>query len=161
MAFIICYASDGSVLANETPSVAATISDGTEVELCRAFADKAAKSKTARQRSELLKLKADIEAQLATLDQKTKGLEAWISKRDAIRTAVASNLVKMYTNVEPEIAAQQLQKLDVATTSELLQRLSAKQSGEIITAMDVTFASNVLKVMLKDAAKIAAKKDTP
>jgi flagellar motility protein MotE (MotC chaperone) len=159
--FISCYAPDAWVLANETADVAIAKSDDSDVELCRSFADKAAESKTARQRNELLKLKVDIEAQLATLDQKTKSLEAWIGKRDAIRTAVSSSLVKMYTNVEPEIAAQQLQKLDAKTTAELLQRLSAKQSGEIITAMDATFASSVLKIMLIDASKMATKKETP
>ena len=147
--------------ASEIAATAVTSGDDTAIELCRTFADKAAESKTAHQRSELLKLKEEIEAQLLKLDEKTKNLESWIDKREAIQASVSSSLVKMYTNVEPEIAAQQLQKLDVMTSSALLQRLNAKQSGEIVTAMDVVFASKVLKVMLTDAAKIATNKEAP
>lgn len=132
--------------------VAASV-DAEAEDFCKTFADKAAESKVARQRKELLDIKAKIDEQLLSLSQKTIQLETWVARRSEIRNAVSANLVKMYSNVESEIAAQQLQKLSTEMASEVLQRLNPKLSGEIVSAMDVNFASKVVKVMMADAAK--------
>ena len=129
-------------------------------DLCEAFADKAAEAKLARHRAELLSVKSDVEQQLVKLAEKTKELETWLAKRDQIRKTVSEGLVKMYANVESEVAAQQLQKLNPQLASEVLLRLSPKLSGEIVTAMEVEFASKVVKTMLADAAKVKSKSET-
>jgi flagellar motility protein MotE (MotC chaperone) len=119
-------------------------------DLCEAFADKAAEAKLARQRKELLEVRTNIEKQLLVLEEKTKQLESWVTKRNEIRESVSTNLVKMYSNVESETAAQQLQKLNPQSAAQILQKLKPKQSGEIVTAMDVEFASKVMKIMMAD-----------
>jgi flagellar motility protein MotE (MotC chaperone) len=124
-----------------------------EVDYCRAFASKAAEARAARQQQRLLEMKTQIEAQLKTLALKTSELEALVEKREKTRAAVTANLVKIYKNVEPETAASQLQKLDIDLVSELLQQLGAKESGEILAAMDVKFASSLVQTMLRAAAK--------
>lgn len=154
-----CMATTSS--AEDVFAAAMATNQESATDYCTAFADKAAESKTVRQRKELLELKGKIEEQLLTLDEKTKSLEVWIEKRKSIRDAVSTNLVKIYANVEAEIAAQQIQKLDVSVASELLRRLSSKQSGEILSAMDVAFASVVVKEMLSDASEMASNKEIP
>jgi flagellar motility protein MotE (MotC chaperone) len=131
------------------------------VDFCRAFANKAAEARLARQSRQLADVKAKIEEQLLVLEQKTTALGQWIEKRDRIRAAVSDGLVKMYANVEPDVAAQQLRKLDVETAAEVLQRLNPKVSGEILSAMDVNFAGRILQLMAKDAGKLAQMKDVP
>jgi flagellar motility protein MotE (MotC chaperone) len=131
------------------------------IDLCRSFAKKAAETKLARQNKELLLMKTKIEEQLLVLDQKTRILDQWVSKRDNIRATVSDRLVNIYSNVEPEIAAQQLQKLDAEMASEVLQRLNPKTSGEIVSAMDVTFASKLVKLMSMDAGKPMQKAEQP
>jgi flagellar motility protein MotE (MotC chaperone) len=131
------------------------------IDLCRSFADKVAESRAMRHKKELLQLKADIEQQLSALELKTKYLNELASKRDEMRAAVSASLVKIYSNVEPEAAAKQLEKLNVDMISEVLQRLSPKISGEIITAMDVKLASKVVQVMLMKSARADAKAAAP
>jgi flagellar motility protein MotE (MotC chaperone) len=131
--------------ASAVPSVAE--------DLCEAFADKAAEAKLARQRKELLEVRTTIEKQLLVLEEKTKQLESWVTKRNELRESVSTSLVKMYSNVESEIAAQQLQKLNPQSAAQILQKLKPKQSGEIVTAMDVDFASKVMKIMMADVPK--------
>jgi flagellar motility protein MotE (MotC chaperone) len=130
-------------------------------DLCQSFANKAAESKLLRNKQELLELKSKIEEQLVKLEEKTKQLQDLTAKRDEYRAAVSASLVKIYTNVEPEIAAQQLEKLSVEMASEVLQRLSPKISGEIVTAMDVKLASRIVKLMLANSAKLNEKTEKP
>jgi flagellar motility protein MotE (MotC chaperone) len=157
IAFI--YISSGSQSEEPTLPVASMAPSAAE-DLCEAFADKAAEAKLARQRKELLEVKATIEKQLVVLDEKTKQLESWVTKRNEIRESVSTSLVKMYSNVESETAAQQLQKLNPQSAAEILQRLKPKQSGEIVTAMDVDFASKVMKIMMADVPKQKEKMET-
>jgi flagellar motility protein MotE (MotC chaperone) len=135
------------VIVDVRPSQASAKPD-----FCRAFANRAAQTKLQNQKNELLQLKSQIEEQLLTLNQKTRELENLVAQRDAHQKAVSNSLVKIYSNVEPEIAAQQLEKLGVEMASEVLQRLNPKISGEIVTAMDVKLASRVVKVMLTKAS---------
>jgi flagellar motility protein MotE (MotC chaperone) len=144
----------------EVAPSAKTMASAPVEDFCEAFADKAAEAKLARQRKELLDVKAEIEQQLSELNEKTKLLEALVAKRNELRDSVSENLIKMYANVEPEIAAQQLQKLSPQIAAELLQRLSPKQAGEIATVMEVDFASRVMKTMMANAAKQKQKTDT-
>jgi flagellar motility protein MotE (MotC chaperone) len=127
------------------------------IDLCRSFADKAAESRFFRHKQELLELKASIETKLAVLQEKTTHLEDLVARRAEVRAAVSAGLVKMYSNVEPEVAARQLEKLNVDTVSEVLQRLNPKISGEIITAMDAKLARKVVQVMLMNSASVNAK----
>jgi flagellar motility protein MotE (MotC chaperone) len=151
----------GPCVAEESTAVQFQKPRDEAIDLCRSFAKKAAETKLARQNNELLLIKSKIEEQLLVLDQKTKLLDQWVSKRDTIRAAVSDRLVKIYSNVEPEIAAQQLQKLDAEMASEVLQRLNPKTSGEIVSAMDVTFASKLVKLMSMDAGKPMQKAEQP
>jgi flagellar motility protein MotE (MotC chaperone) len=159
--FLSCACWATTSAAEDVVATAVPTNQESATDYCTAFADKAAESKTVRQRKELVELKGKIEEQLLTLDEKTKSLEVWIEKRESIREAVSMSLVKMYANVEAEIAAQQIQKLDASVASELLRRLSSKQSGEILSSMDVAFASVVVSEMLSDAAKMASNKGIP
>jgi flagellar motility protein MotE (MotC chaperone) len=157
-AFTVMSINNGMSEEKTLPS-AATVWEESE-DLCRTFANKAAEAKIARQKKELLDIKSTIDDQLVVLSQKTAQLEAWLKKREEIRSAVSVSLVKMYANVEAEIAAQQLQKLSIEMTSEVLQRLSPKQSGEIIASMDAVFASKIVKNLMTNAAKKTEKTET-
>ena len=130
-------------------------------DFCQSFGDKAAESKLLRHKQELIELKSKIEEQLSNLEARTKQLQDLTTKREEYRAAVSESLVKIYTNVEPEVAAQQLEKLSIEMASEVLQRLNPKISGEIVTAMDVKLASRVVKLMLANAAATEKKTDTP
>ena len=156
--FLLLLSSLGN--AEEVPPSAKTTGAAPVEDFCEAFADKAAEAKLARQRKELLDVKAGIEQQLSELNEKTKKLEALVAKRNELRDSVSASMIKMYANVEPEIAAQQLQKLNPQIAAELLQRLSPKRAGEISTAMEVDFASKVMKTMMANAVRQKQKTET-
>jgi flagellar motility protein MotE (MotC chaperone) len=124
-----------------------------EIDYCRAFASKAREVRFARQQQQLNDLKADIETQLVALNTKTEELKAWVERRDKIKASVSEKLVKVYTNIEAEIAAAQLQKLDVELVSALLQQLNPKAAGEIMSAMEAAFASKLTQSMLVSSLK--------
>jgi flagellar motility protein MotE (MotC chaperone) len=157
--FSVCMPQPSSAEAEPLVSNAAVTQN--ETDFCRAFSDKAAEAKLQRHKKGLLDLEAKINEQLLVLDQKTKQLKELTAKREEYRSAVSSSIVKIYSNVEPEVAAQQLEKLSVEMASEVLQRLNPKISGEIVTAMDVKLASKIVKLMLANAAKANEKAEKP
>lgn len=131
------------------------------IDYCRAFADKAREARFANQERQLDTLKSDIEAQLVELDARTKELRGWVEKRERIKATISENLVRLYTNVEPETAAAQLQKLDVSQVSALLQQLNPKIAGEIMSVMEPDFASKLTQSMLANARKPKKEIDQP
>jgi flagellar motility protein MotE (MotC chaperone) len=142
------------LVAALTPPVARAEAPGaTDINLCRAFASQAAEARHARQKQQLQDTRLAIEDRLKLLSSRTAELQQWVERRDKERERVSSNLVKIYKNVEPDTAARQLQRLDVILVAELLQKLGAKESGEILAAMDTTFASRIAQAMLLTAHK--------
>lgn len=124
-----------------------------EMDYCRAFASKAREVRFAHQQQQLNELKTGIETKLLELNTKTEELKAWVERRNKIKASVSESLVKVYTNIEAETAAAQLQKLDVELVSGLLQQLNPKAAGEIMSAMEPAFASKLTQSMLVIALK--------
>jgi flagellar motility protein MotE (MotC chaperone) len=150
----ICLHGSASLSLAETATPAPA---DAEMDYCRAFASKAREARFARQQQQLNELKTGIETQLLELNAKTEELKAWVERRDNIKANVSEKLVKLYSNIEAETAAAQLQKLDVELVSALLQHLNPKAAGEIMSAMETAFASKLTQSMLLSSLK--AKKD--
>ncbi len=150
-----------AALAEGIPDATRDTGSEANVDFCRVFGNRAADAKYARQINELAKIKSGIEEQLLVLGQNTRMLEELLQERTRIRDSVSSSLIKIYSNVDAEVAAQQLQKLNTETASEILRRLNPKISGEIISAMDTKFASLLAASMVRDAGKLSKKAENP
>lgn len=120
---------------------------------CREFASNAAEARTQHQREELEKLQAAVNTQMTDLQAKTAELKEWVQRREEIQDRASKNLTKIYSVMEPDAAARQMEKMDPETVSAILRSLNAKSSSEILAAMDVDKASRVIKTMAEDAAR--------
>ncbi|MCA0432965.1 MAG: hypothetical protein LCH46_06845 [Proteobacteria bacterium] len=116
-------------------------------DFCSSFVDAAAEVRAANQKKQLDTIRADIEQKLAELTEKTQTLQTLIAERDAARAKVSESLLKIYSTVESEAAAQQMAKLDPNTAAELLIRLAPKKSGEILSIMEPAKAARLVALM--------------
>lgn len=123
--------------------------DGTSIatDYCRSFASQAAELRAKGQREELEKLRLAIEEKLHALKERTESLEGLIKKRNDMIELASGELLKIYSRMEAEPAAKQLEKIDVATAASVLRRLKPKLAGEILAAMEITRASQLVQVI--------------
>jgi flagellar motility protein MotE (MotC chaperone) len=138
--------------ADEQPVIGEDVRDSANLDLCKAFGNRAAGARLARQKQELAALKDSIEQNAAVLAEKIEKLQTLVEKREQDRASVSVSLTKIYSNVEPDLAAKQLEKLSTEQVAELLQRLDPKVSGEILNAMDIKFAGKIARLMMLNSS---------
>lgn len=114
---------------------------------CSSFVDAAAELRLTRQNAALANVRKEVDEKLLELGSKTEILKNLIDERKAMQSRVGDQLLKIYTSVEPEAAAQQLSKLQPGTAAELLTRLTPKRSGEILSLMDARIAASLVALM--------------
>ncbi len=120
---------------------------------CRNFVDQASAARTARLKQEIESAKAEVDKKLAELETQTALLQQWVEKRDKIRNEITAELIKIYSGIEPDAAARQLEKLDIASASEILRRLNAKRAGEILSIMEAGHAASIEAALAQNIDK--------
>lgn len=92
----------------------------------------------ARQQQDLLLLREQMDQRLKDLQSAEDKMKDMLQQaKDAEETKVKS-LVMMYANMKPKMAAQALENMDERTAVRILQGLTPKQSGEILTYTNPT-----------------------
>lgn len=114
---------------------------------CTTTIDKAAESRTAWQQETLQKLRNDVDAKIAELEQKRAELEEWIKRREDIIKSANRDLVDIYAKMDPEAAAAQLGEADIQTAVSILSQLTPRAAGSILGIMEPKRAAVLVKAM--------------
>lgn len=114
---------------------------------CSSFADVASERRLMWIREDLKKEREKIEARIEELKKHSETLKTLIETRKAMQEKVKDSLLKLYLEVEPEAAAQQLAKLEPGTAAEILVRMNPKRSGEILSLMDPKKAASLVALL--------------
>jgi len=114
---------------------------------CSSFVDSAAERRLSEMNEALKRTRAEVDARLEELKAKSEELKLLIDTRKAMQDKVADSLLKIYLQVEPEAAAQQLSKLEPSTAAEILVKMNPKRSGEILSLMDVKKAASLVALL--------------
>lgn len=121
-------------------------------EYCTSVSDLAAERRAARQASALKDLQTKVEGRINELDQHTQALTELIQKREALRTLAEKELVDIYSGVEAEAAAAQMERLDLQLASSVLRQLKPRQASAILNVMKPELAAQLVRLIAVDAA---------
>ncbi len=124
------------------------------VDYCENFASKAGELRFHLQMEELEKLNTEIDNKLQALKERTEALQDVIKRRDDMINLASGELLKIYSRMEVEPAARQLEKIDTATAASVLRRLKPQLAGEILAAMDVKRSSQLVQFIATQDSKI-------
>lgn len=122
-------------------------------EYCTSISDLAAERRAARQASALKELQAKVESRIDELEQHTRGLAEVIQKREALRALAEKELVDIYSGVEAEAAAAQLERLDLPLASSVLRQLKPRQASAILNVMKPDLAAQLVRLIAVDASQ--------
>jgi flagellar motility protein MotE (MotC chaperone) len=118
-----------------------------ERDYCVNFSEAAAEARVARQQAELSALRDAVAEKISELNLRTAILKQWVERREALLNAAGDELVKIYGTLEPDVAAQQIVRLDVRVATSILRKLKPAAAGAILNAMEPKRAALLAKVI--------------
>ncbi|NJM28834.1 MAG: hypothetical protein HC855_00675 [Rhizobiales bacterium] len=138
-------ASSQSLLAEEQPREPSRGSISQDY--CENFSNIVADLRVQRQKEELLKLEEEVDAKLKEVLARTEDLKEMIRKRDEMLELASNELLKIYSRMDPESAARQLEKIETGTAAAILRRLKPQLASEILATMEVKRASLLVQII--------------
>jgi flagellar motility protein MotE (MotC chaperone) len=139
----------GGPAATETPPAEATaVDNATEVEkFCTGIADAARDRRYALQAMELRKLQEDVDKRIKLLDDKRAEYESWMKRREEFLAKAEDNVVKIYSAMKPDAAAERLAVLDAKLAAGILMKIETRKAGVILNEMDSKAAAALTSIM--------------
>ena len=145
-ALAVLVTASGSA-ATETPTAAAA-ADATEIErFCSNIADAARDRRYALQAQELQTLQQEVDKRIAQLEEKRAEYESWLKRREEFLAQAEDNVVKIYSGMRPDAAAERLAEIDVELAAGILMKLDARKAGVILNEMERKAAAVLTGVM--------------
>ncbi len=97
-------------------------------------------------------VKAEIEAKLDELKKATAELQKWLERREEFKTKATDNLVTVYTQMDPEAAAQRLTLVGEPTAAAIIMKLPPKNASAVLGEMQPEMAGKITAFMAGAAA---------
>jgi flagellar motility protein MotE (MotC chaperone) len=139
---------------NVTPGQAAVLApaagaeSGDEIQrFCGNIADAARDRRYALQAKELEKLQAEIDARMKALDAKRAEYETWMKKREAFLEQAQDGVVKIYSGMKPDAAAERLAELKPDLAAGILMKIEPRKAGVILNEMKSKEAAVLTTIM--------------
>ena len=147
-------AAEVAVAANQVQMAAAEPA-GTEVErFCSNIADAARDRRYALQADELARLQGELDKRIAALAEKRAEYESWLKRREDFLAQAEGNLVKIYSGMRPDAAAERLAEIDVELAAGILMKLETRKASVILNERDSKAAAVLTGVMASAARRI-------
>jgi len=154
---IIEQLDEPGLLAPEEPFVdeAATgtvrakpLESGTDVErFCSNIADAARDRRYALQKDELQVLQQEIDKRIAALEEKRAEYESWLKRREDFLAKAKDDVVKIYSGMKPDAAAERLAEMDAVLAASILMQIEPRKAGVILNEMERKAAAMLTGVM--------------
>jgi len=126
----------------------------TEVQrFCSNIADAARDRRYALQAKELDKLKAEVDERIKALEAKRLEYELWLKRRDDFLAKAEDNVVKIYSKMKPDAAAERLSEVRVELAAGIIMKLDPRQASTILNEMDRKAAATITGVMASATRK--------
>lgn len=87
----------------------------------------------ARQQQDILMLRQQMDQRLRELEEAERKMKDMISQARELEDRKVRNLIQMYANMKPRMAAKALESMDERVAVRILSGMAPKQSGEILT----------------------------
>ncbi|MCO5070532.1 MAG: MotE family protein [Rhizobiaceae bacterium] len=138
---------DGGHASAPAKMASATV-DGDEIQrFCGNIADAARDRRYALQAEELQKLQAEIDERIKALDEKRAEYEKWMRKREEFLSQAQDGVVKIFSAMKPDIAAEQLAELKPNLAAGILMKIAPRKASVILNEMKSTEAAVLTTIM--------------
>jgi flagellar motility protein MotE (MotC chaperone) len=114
---------------------------------CGTIVDAARDQRYLIQKTELEQLQADVDARIKTLETRKAEYQEWLKRRDEFMSKAKDGLVAIYKSSKADEVAPQFNEMDISIAAALIMRLPARQSSQILSAMDAKKAAMVARIM--------------
>ncbi|WP_246727940.1 MotE family protein [Chelativorans sp. Marseille-P2723] len=118
---------------------------------CSSIADAAKDRRYALQAQELEKLKDEVDARIAILEEKRAEYESWLARREDFLAAAEDNLVRIYSSMRPDSAAERLAEVRLELAAAILMKLEPRVAGIILNEMNSKAAATLTSIMASAA----------
>lgn len=140
------------------PATTGTItpqSDESEVQrFCSNIADAARDRRYSLQAAELKELQTEVDKRIAALEQKRAEYEEWLKRREVFLARAEDSLVKIYSGMKPDAAAEQLAGINAELAAAILMKLEARKASVILNEMDTKAAAALTGIMGSAARRV-------
>ncbi len=149
-------------LVREVPSVSPEVTGTTappaadsEVErFCSNIADAARDRRYALQAAELKQLQAEVDKRIAALEKKRAEYEEWLKRREVFLARAEDGVVKIYSGMKPDAAAERLAGVNVELAAAILMKLDVRKASVILNEMDEKAAAALTGIMASAARRV-------
>jgi flagellar motility protein MotE (MotC chaperone) len=118
---------------------------------CGTIVDAARDQRYLIQKQELEKLQADVTDRIKMLETRRAEYQDWLKRRDDFVSKAKDGLVDIYKSSKADEVAPQFNEMDITIAAALIMRLPARQSSQILSAMDAKKAAMVARIMASAA----------
>jgi flagellar motility protein MotE (MotC chaperone) len=128
--------------------------DQSDVErFCSNIADAAKDRRYALQTEELKQLQGQVDDRIKALEAKRAEYESWLKRREVFLARAEDGVVKIYTNMKPDAAAERLANLDVDIAAAIMMKLDPRKASLILNEMDDKAAAALTTIMVSAARR--------
>jgi flagellar motility protein MotE (MotC chaperone) len=121
---------------------------GTEIErFCSNIADAARDRRYALQTEELRALQQEIDKRMKLLEEKRTEYEEWLKRREDFLARAGDGVVKIYSGMRPDAAAERLAEMDPALAAGILMKVEPRKAGVILNEMESKVAAMLTGIM--------------
>ncbi len=121
---------------------------GTEIErFCSNIADAARDRRYVLQTEEMQALQQEVDKRIKLLEEKRAEYETWLKRREDFLAKAEDGVVKIYSGMRPDAAAERLAEMDAALAAGILMKLDARKAGVILNEMERKTAAMLTGVM--------------
>lgn len=121
---------------------------GTEVErFCSNIADAVRDRRYLLQTEELQALQQQVDKRIELLEKKRAEYEAWLKRREDFLAKAEDGVVKIYSGMRADAAAERLAEMDASLAAGILMKLEARKAGVILNEMERKAAAMLTGVM--------------
>lgn len=121
---------------------------GTDVErFCTNIADAARDRRYALQTEELQALQQEIDKRIAVLEEKRAEYESWLKRREDFLAKARQDVVKIYSGMKADAAAERLAEMDAALAAGILMQIEPRKAGVILNEMERKAAARLTSIM--------------
>lgn len=145
--------------AESQQNVVSELSTADEIErFCTNIADAARDQRYLLQKDELEKLQQGVNERITVLENRRAEYEHWLNRRNEFLKRAQSSLNEIYRTMKADMAAQQMEELNLEIAASIIMSLPPRQSSLILAEMDAKKAA-IVAAIISSAADPATSKD--
>ncbi|HET7412683.1 MAG TPA: MotE family protein [Pararhizobium sp.] len=114
---------------------------------CTNIADAARDRRYLMQKKEIAALQTGIDKRMKELDQRQAEYEDWLTRRNDFLKAAKDGLVEIYTKMDSDAAARQLELMDPSIAAAIVMKLTPDKASGILNEMKAEKAATLAGII--------------